>query len=336
MSLPLKVTTNKWLTLKFAESTKEFKMMMISDAKPTEDDVKMCLNQMKNRRGGARSILSKKDAKKMRKVQDHLVNNYTYTVEDIQKSIEEKKNLSNKISNLAAEKTKSEIAVKAAAEQLNEAKKHQVELERKLLEVDAMDEEKVQDDIDIAKSRVEELDDELKKSKSIQRTIIEAEATRQRRFGKNLKMTSVARVNNRAKIANKAADTEAYKFESEKQSGLVKDGDTSSLYRRRKKSIKCLWEVGQDKETEEDDLDANPEAAVAEVDARKGQTFSQSKEEKERRKAERAKLNQINDSTIELDAIMLGISGTKKAPTKRIRRGISIEEYRKRKKVGTQ
>ena len=144
-------------------------MLTISDSKPTEDDVKMCLNQMKNRRGGSRDVLSKKEAKKMKKVQDNLINTYTYTVEDIQKSVEQKTNLSKKISNIAAAKTKSDIAVKGAEAQLEEAKDHNMLLESQLLEVDGQDEEeRVQDKLDKAKITIEELEEDLEKKKLIQ------------------------------------------------------------------------------------------------------------------------------------------------------------------------
>ena len=93
------VSTNKWLHLKFGDSSKWFKMLAISDSKPTREDVALCVNQVKNRRGGAYDILSKKEAKKMRKMQDDLVTNYTYTAEDIEKAITEKKALGKSISN---------------------------------------------------------------------------------------------------------------------------------------------------------------------------------------------------------------------------------------------
>jgi hypothetical protein len=317
--------------LKFGESSKAFKMLTISDSKPDEDDVRKCLNQMKNRRGGAREVLSKKDAKKMKKNQDNLINNYTYTVEDIQKSIETKKNLSKKIGNIAAEKTKSDIAVRGAEALLKEAYDHQLELESKLLEVDAMEEEGIQDEIDIATKRVEALKEDLEKKKLIKQKVLEAEARRLDRFGKNKKTQSWAKVNQKAKNKNKTADVEAYKTEASNK-GVEKK---TSFYGRLKAKKVILWEVGQKDDTDKKDADKDA-AVVSNEEVLKDDTNDTNNAAKDARTSKKVNISdQMADIAIAQETITAGMNGTSKKVTTRVRKGMSIEEYLKGKKEGT-
>jgi len=303
---------------------------MISDSVPTDDDVQMCLNQMKNRRGG-KDVLSKKEANKMRKGQDDLVTNYTYTTQDIQKSVAAKKTLSKNISNIGAEKTKAAIAVDAAELQLEEAQTQLTELEMKLLEVDAMEEEAVQDELDVAKSRVGELEEELKKKKVAQEKIHIAEASRTKRMKNSEKNQNWAKVNERAKAANKAADVTAYKGEL----GARRDGletGPKDLFARRKVKPKILWEVGQTMEEESNKVAVSEEAARDDSNNNnKGQD-----ESRERINSRKAKLaDQINDLAIEEEALTAGLNGAhnKKIAATRVRKGISIQEYLERKGI---
>ena len=308
-------------------------MLTISDSKPTEDDVKMCLNQMKNRRGGSRDVLSKKEAKKMKKVQDNLINTYTYTVEDIQKSVEQKTNLSKKISNIAAAKTKSDIAVKGAEAQLEEAKDHNMLLESQLLEVDGQDEEeRVQDKLDKAKITIEELEEDLEKKKLIQAKVLEAEAQRLDRAVKNKKMQGWAKVNRKAKTANKTADVEAYKSEAANKDAKKGPKD---LYARRKAKKMILWEVGQKDESVEESADKDA-AVVSTEEVLQDDTNDTNNGVNESRQRNKPNLaDQLADIAIAEETITAGMSGTNKKVTSRVRKGISIQEYLKRKEAGT-
>jgi hypothetical protein len=319
--------------LKFGGATKAFKMLTISDSKPTEDDVKMCLNQMKNRRGGSRDVLSKKEAKKMKKVQDNLINTYTYTVEDIQKSVEQKTNLSKKISNIAAAKTKSDIAVKGAEAQLEEAKDHNMLLESQLLEVDGQDEEeRVQDKLDKAKITIEELEEDLEKKKLIQAKVLEAEAQRLDRAVKNKKMQGWAKVNRKAKTANKTADVEAYKSEAANKDAKKGPKD---LYARRKAKKMILWEVGQKDESVEESADKDA-AVVSTEEVLQDDTNDTNNGVNESRQRNKPNLtDQLADIAIAEETITAGMSGANKKVTSRVRKGISIQEYLKRKEAGT-
>ena len=308
-------------------------MLMISDSKPSQDDVRVCLNQMKNRRGGEQHVLSKKDAKKMWKMQDQLVNNYTYTVEDIQRSIAEKKTMTSIVSNIGAEKTKAAIAVKAAETQLEEAKQLEKELENKVFEAEAIDEEAANDELEVAKSRVEELKEELLKKKEAERNILDAEKQRRKRLGASEKNLNWAKVNERAKAANKASDFDAYKNEDARAETTAKD-----LYARRKMNPKILWEVGQKKE-EKETVDKSKTKQSAEASAQEERDNLKKRQDDSRQNASNLKkklAEQINDLAIEEVALTVGLSNVshKKVSATRVRKGISIQEYFERKAVG--
>ena len=308
-------------------------MLMISDSKPSQDDVRVCLNQMKNRRGGEHHVLSKKDAKKMWKMQDQLVNNYTYTVEDIQRSIAEKKTMTSIVSNIGAEKTKAAIAVKAAETQLEEAKQLEKELENKVFEAEAIDEEAANDELEVAKSRVEELKEELLKKKEAERNILDAEKQRRKRLGASEKNLNWAKVNERAKAANKASDFDAYKNEDARAETTAKD-----LYARRKMNPKILWEVGQKKE-EKETVDKSKTKQSAEASAQEERDNLKKRQDDSRQNASNLKkklAEQINDLAIEEVALTVGLSNVshKKVSATRVRKGISIQEYFERKAVG--
>lgn len=328
------VLTNKWLHLKFGESSKWFKMLAISDSKPTREDVALSVNQVKNRRGGAHEILSKREAKKMRKMQDELVTNYTYTAEDIEKAITEKKALGKSISNIAAEKTKAAIAVKAAETQLEEAKALESELQRKLLEVDSAGEQLIDDQLQLAKERIEELTENLRKELENQNKIIEAEKLRRQRLGNN---RNWAKVNERAKAANKVADVEAYKNEIIARRENSEQG-SKDLFARRKVKPQILWEVGQGTEVKSENRNVQKDKTEEATRDDKNNTGKGRDETRERSNKSNKKLtDQINDLVIEEEVIAAGLIGLnqKKVVTNRIRKGISFQEYVERKAAGT-
>jgi hypothetical protein len=307
-------------------------MLAISDSKPTREDVVLCVNQVKNRRGGAHDILSKKEAKKMRKVQDELVTNYTYTAEDIDKVITEKKALGKSISNIAAEKTKAAIAVKAAETQLEEAKALESELQRKLLEVDSAGERLIDDQLHQAKLRVEELTETLKKELENQTKIMEAEKQRRQRLANN---RNWAKVNEKAKAANKVADVEAYKNEI---AAKREEQGTKDLFARRKVKPQILWEVGQGTEVKAENRNAQKDKTEEATRDDKNNMGNGGDETRERNNNSSKKLaDQINDLAIEEEVIAAGLIGLnqKKVATNRIRKGISFQEYMERKAAGT-
>jgi RNA polymerase-associated protein RTF1 len=313
-------------------------MLMISDSKPIQDDVRVCLNQMKNRRADAQNVLSKKEAKKMWKMQDQLVKNYTYTVQDIQKSINVNKKLSKTISNIGAEKTKAAIAVKAAETQLEEATELVDELSKKLLEVDPNEEDAIKDDLDDANSRVKALQEELQMKEEAQIKIVEAEKVRRERMGGSTKNQHWAKVNERAKAANKLADVDAYKSEAAAPLEGAESA-TKDLFARRKVKPKILWDHGQYKD-ENKAKESSKQKEMAEKAAQEERDDLSKRRDgaRDRENGNKKKLaDQINDLAIEEEALTAGLMEVshKKISATRVRKGISIQEYLERKTAGT-
>ena len=74
--------------LKFGKSERQFPIKLVSDAKVTQEDVNQYITAMKTAR---QNLLTKKDANRIRRMQDDLVNNYVYTTEDIENNLKERK-----------------------------------------------------------------------------------------------------------------------------------------------------------------------------------------------------------------------------------------------------
>eukprot|EP00985_Skeletonema_marinoi_P029069 scaffold26636_cov77-Skeletonema_marinoi.AAC.1 len=116
------VSTDKWLSVSFGKQKREFKMLTVSDHRPTVEDVTKYVGHLKNERG-THALLTKKKAKKLSKKQDELVNNYTYTKEDIEMLVKEKKKRNKKSANIGLEKTRMAITVRAAEDAVKEVNK---------------------------------------------------------------------------------------------------------------------------------------------------------------------------------------------------------------------
>ncbi len=314
-------------------------MVMISDSRPDQDDINQYLSGLKNIRGGSHQVLSKKEATSLRKKSDHLINNYKYTTEDIQKSIQLTKTLKKKIGNVAAEKTKAIIVVQAAQTELDDANKQRDELKMKI-EMDPNDTDigATQKELEKLELDIETLEVKLNVAKEEQRKILNVESSRIKQLKGNEKNKKWALVNERAKQQNKLADIEAYKAElASKKSGQK---EPVNHYARRKVKPKILWNVsGGGQEKKEDDnegvnddnneAEKNTETEAMQEDENDESALNDSSPKK--------KLSeQINDMSIDEEAIpRLMMSNTKKVVTNRVRKGISITEYFERKAAGT-
>ncbi len=305
---------------------------MVSDSRPNTEDVTQYLTQLKNRRGGASDILSKKQATSMRKKQDYLIANYVYTTEDIQKAIKNKK----RVGNIAAEKTRVNIAVQAAQNLLEDAVKQKGELETDLLEADAKDEDKLKEELDKIKERIEELENDLKDKIEEREKILKQESLRIKQLTQNEKNLKWAKVNEKAKVANKQADVEAYKNEL----ALHKSGQkTTDIFARRKAKPQILWDVGQKKEDENDNRnekinDNNETEGTLQDENDEAGNFNASS--RDLRNGLKKKLSeQIIEMPIDEEAIPRLIGSNKKPRIGRVRRGMSLSEYFERKAAGT-
>ncbi len=86
-------------------------MYLVSDSRPTDEDVKKYESVQKSSR---QDVLGKREALRLRKKQDELVNNYTYTEADIAMNVAERKKTGKAPKNLGLEQTRVAIAVQAA------------------------------------------------------------------------------------------------------------------------------------------------------------------------------------------------------------------------------
>jgi len=357
------VSTNKVLQLKFGSSIRAFRMALISDSKAQEEDVKALASHLRDSRLND-EILSKKRAIKLRKMQDKLVNTYTYTREDIEKSIAAKKK--RKVGNIGAEKTKAAIAVQAAQEDVTDAEAKLDEARRAHLEAgeDDMGIEQLESAVTLATEALEDAKSRLEEQKLEQERILTAEENRKKRIKGADKIQDWNKVNERALERNKMADYEAYKQqqEQEKKEAAGQGAPKFNPYARRKVKPKILWEVGQ--KADEDDKDkaeaedaaastaAAAAAAQASSDGQKGSGTAALGDANanvpgKENAATAADDDRKNNGDFAIDDELLVRGGTDSLAAAagsgksaigrtgvRVRKGLSFAEYQKAKEVG--
>ena len=244
------MVTDKLLKLKFGKNERFFPIKLVSDAKVAQDDINQYVTAM---RAVRQATLTKKQAKKMRRMQDDLVHNYKYTTDDIEKTLKEKKKKGIAAGNLGLEQTKAAIAVQAARDAIEEAK-----LRLKRAEKDGEVHE-----LEVA---VEEAENRLKERLEEEERLREYVASRKSKLKVRTKDQKWAKVNQRAINANQQADLGAAKEKEDFKAGA---GGTPKFnpYARRKVKPKILWEVGQreEKKAEEERVkDSKPTLALEE------------------------------------------------------------------------
>jgi len=338
-------------------------MALVSDSKPQEEDVKALVSHLRDSRLND-EILSKKRAIKLRKVQDKLVNTYTYTREDIEKSIAAKKK--RKVGNIGAETTRAAIAVQAAQEDVADATARLDEARRAHLDAaDDGDADQLASAVTLATEALEDAKARLEERKLEQERILTAEEIRKKRIKGADKIQDWNKVNERAMEKNRMADYGAYKQqrEQEKREAESKGAPKFNPYARRKVKPKILWEVGQ--KADEDDKDKDKDkaedtagaggAGPAPSDGSKGTADGSGdanvpgKENAARAPpaaAAAAERRNTNDDFAIDDELLIrggsdslaavaaaGGSGAGRAGV-RVRKGLSFAEYQKAKEVG--
>ena len=115
-------------------------------------------------------------------MQDKLVNTYTYTREDIEKSIAAKKK--RKVGNIGAETTRAAIAVQAAQEDVKDAEATLDEARRAHLEAgeDDMGGDLLESAVTLATEALEDARSRLEEQKLEQERILTAEQIRKKRI----------------------------------------------------------------------------------------------------------------------------------------------------------
>ena len=316
-------------------------MYLISDAPPDEVDVQKYVGTQKNHR---MDVLSKRYANKLRRLQDNLVNNYTYTTEDIEKNLERRKKQGKAAGNLGLVQTKIAIAVQAAHEAVSDAERKVADAKRALMESDSnANEADLTRNVREAEKVLEQAKKNLEVILEEERGTKEAVQDRKRKLTQRSKDKHWAKVNERNVQANQRADREANKGKEDTNVGSSKKKEFNPYARRRVKP-KILWEVGQAKDEEAEEKTSqeqdteNLAAGVTTKSAADGSTASIVLESQEKVTAlrDRHQFAIDEESLAQSTAIdrLLG-GGKKKAPNKnRIRRGISLEEYLDRKAKG--
>jgi RNA polymerase-associated protein RTF1 len=313
----LQVTTDKALKLQFGKNERTFLMKLVSDNKATENDVFLYKTEMKNQR---QQVLSMKEANKIRRKQDELVATYTYTTEDIENNLRNRKKKNQSAANLGLEQTRAAIAVQAGKAALVDAK-----LLAKSGDGDS-------GAVDAAKKALQErLEDE--------RLVLEKVKGRNDRLTQRGADKKWAKVNKRALEMNQKLDRGALRDLVQEK----KDSESKpkfNPYARRKVKPKILWEVGQKDDEEKAESKKAEAAKAAESTGREKEHDSTPSLVQEKEKA--AALSQshqfaIDEEIMAQSSFTNGITGlsTKKPVRKRVRKGLSLNEYLERKGAGT-
>lgn len=330
------ISSNKTLTLKFGSNSKDFPMYLISDSRPNEDDVKKYVNVQKTARA---RVLSKREASRMRRRQDDLVNNYTYTREDIEKNLRERKKTGKAAKNLGLEQTRAEIAVQGAESALAEARRRLEEAKRTLYEYDGHDAARLEQGVREAEEALEDAEKDLVDRRDEQKKLQGIVSSRKQKLTKRRKDVNWAKVNQRAIRMNQNADFGSYKEQQARKAAEAKAGGTPKFnpYARRKVKPKILWEVGQKEEKKDDDPKDNEgrDDVIEKPDGRETeQALKAAQAAQEAQKA--ALVSQSHQFTIDEQDLShgnlgsLGIS-TKKRKISRVRKGLSLADYQQRK-----
>ena len=320
-------------------------MLTVSDHRPSIDDVSKYVGHLKNER--SKAVLTKKKANKLRKKQDDLVTNYTYTKEDIEMLVKEKKKRNKKSANIGLEKTRMAIVVRAAEDAVREIEKQLDDAEVARMEADGEANEMVADEnVKDLKQALEDAKNNLTEVKAEEERILKEDEERTNKLKANSKIQNWDRVNQRAKLANQNADFAAYK---EQQRAKAQAGGSAEPkfdpYARRKVKPKNLWEVKGAKTDEAAETTVEEEKKEGGAFVERDESNAAKEVDKENKRDESldpqkndlpAQNNFAFDDDIMIGGDIANLAGIgAKKTTTRVRKGISLEEYQSRKAAGT-
>jgi RNA polymerase-associated protein RTF1 len=320
------VSTDKMLQLAFGANEKIFPIRLVSDAKPTEADVKQYVAAMHTARMPDQ-ILGKREATKLRTKQDELINTYTYTTEDIENSLNAKKQKGQSAANLGLEQTRAAISVQGAQDSLSAAKA------RRKAAVDSQAINEAEEEIKIATQRLEQ---RLLEEERIQ----EKAKNRKERLNNRSTDQKWAKVNRKAVTMNQKADADAFKTKDSFSDKSSSAKPAFNPYARRKVKPKILWEVGQKDENKEGDEKKDSDAANG-TEATLDKDVEAPPPLVQEQLAKAAKLSQSHQFAIDEEILAqtsftggnIGLTARKNA--RRVRKGLSLAEYQERRTAGT-
>jgi RNA polymerase-associated protein RTF1 len=309
------------LKLKFGKNERNFPIKLISDAKATEADINQYVTAVKAVR---QKPLMKKETTKMRRRQDELVNNYTYTTQDIETNLRKRKKKGEKGANLGFEQSRATIAIEAAKAALSDAK-HRLEI---------AEDGKAHEEAASAFTEAErELEDRLEEEK----LVLEKVKNRNDRLTSRSGDQKWAKVNKRNIEKNQKSDLGALEEAAKKS---LEANNKFDPFARRKVKPKILWEVGQNEKDESKEAEAPKEPTPNQENKEKERDATPSLVQEHQEKA--AALSQSHQFAIDEEVLVQssftnGIAGltAKKPAKKRIRKGLSLSEYQERKTAGS-
>jgi RNA polymerase-associated protein RTF1 len=321
------IVTDKMLKLDFAGTRKVFPLRLVSDNKLTQSDVSQYETAMKTARKQD-DLPGKMEAIKLRRKRDELVENFTYTTEDIEKKLKEKKMKGVSSQNLGLEQTRAANAIEAAQGALTDAK---ARLE------DARDGAETNDAMEDVKIAEESLRIKLEQE------ILILEKVKSRRERNKSRSNNWVDVNERANKLNRLADVGLDRAKNKGPDKTPSGKETFNPYARRKVKPKNLWQVGQGDEKKENDDNKDSEAPTSTKGGANGETNINSTpplvQEQQGKAAALSQSHQfaIDEETLAQTSFLSGIRGlaSKKKSKKRVRKGLSLAEYQERKASGT-
>lgn len=313
-------------------------MYLISDSRPSQDDVNKFVNVTKSARA---EVLSKRHAAKRRRQQDELVSSYTYTKEDIERNLQERKQSGKVTANLSLEQTRAELAVQGARMAVADARNRLDDAQRSLLELGGTDSEIVLErNVESARKELEQAKRELAARLEEQERVMDVVDKRKKKLTSRRNDLNWAKVNQRNKELNEVADFEAFKEQKARAEAEAKSGGQPKFnpYARRKVKPKMLWEVGQKEEKKDDDpkgLEMQVENSAIDKNGHHNDgAIKAAQAAKEAEKA--AQSHQFNlDEDAEISGGTAFEVSQKERSRARMRKGISLAEYQQRKVAGT-
>lgn len=296
-------------------------------------------HKVKSEQGRGARVLTKHEAARLRKRQKTISENYTYTKEDIEKLVEEKKKRKG-VRNIGLAKTKIEADIKAAQAEVDDCAK------------------RIRDVMDNISDSMYDDDDEplvLREAKALLKTAEETLASRREERKKILlaekrrllslkssKIQDWERVNQQARTENQTADFESYK-ERQLEDALKAQQTEFDPFARRKVKPKLLWEVGtgndNESKTQNEDVDtAQPVISTSTPIKGEGEDDKENVIQTPAEKPdvqfsidEEAWSKRISTATVVTD----GESTEYYVFKPQARRGLSLAEYQERKASGT-
>jgi len=316
------VMTDKMLKLDFAGMIKVFTLSLVSDNKVDQGDVNLYETRMKTARKED-ELLGKIEAMKLRRKRNELIDNFTYTTEDIEKKLREKKKKGESSQNLGLEQSRAANAVLAAVGAVDNAKAR-------------FEDARGGAEMNDAKEEVKIAEEHLEMRLEQERMVLKKVKSRRKRNQNRSK--NWVEVNERANKMNKLADVGLSKPKSIVSDKGPSGQESFNPYARRKVKPKNLWQVGQgdddikkEQKSEapksKDNLNTNNHSTPPLVQEQQGKATA---------------LSQSHQFVIDVEkmaqtSFLSGIRGlaSKKKSKKRIRKGLSLAEYQERKAAGT-